>query len=156
MKHILGMTKSHLDLRGAKGSKLELDYLRLVYAVKEIRKQADNAQGYLVVMHDTILKRVMQWEYKYQGNKSVPLEIASLSEKMKRTLENEKAHNTEGMVAGASGGDADGRSNADKGQDIGEAALLHIITQREPNVQRINDESKFPLSIRWDFYGTVK
>jgi hypothetical protein len=30
MKHILGIAKSNLDLSGAKTSKLELDYLRLV------------------------------------------------------------------------------------------------------------------------------
>ena len=31
MKHILGMAKSNLDLSGAKASKLELDYLRIVH-----------------------------------------------------------------------------------------------------------------------------
>jgi len=155
LKHILGMAKSHLDLRGAKGSKLELDYLRLVYAIKEIRKQGDDAHGYLVVMNDAIFKRVIQWETKYQGKELVTLDIASLSDPTKRTLEKEKARNTEGMVAGASGGDVGSLSNADKGRDIGEAALSHIIVHWEPSVQQIRDESKFPLSIRWDFYGLV-
>ena len=50
MKHVLRMVKSQLDLRGAKSQKLELAYLRLVYAVKEIKKQGDNALGYLVVL----------------------------------------------------------------------------------------------------------
>ena len=39
MKHILGMAKSNLNLRGAKAQKLELDYLRLIYAVKGIREK---------------------------------------------------------------------------------------------------------------------
>ena len=54
MKHILGMAKSHLDLRGAKAPKLELDYLHLIYAVKEIREKGESAQGYLVVMTEEI------------------------------------------------------------------------------------------------------
>jgi len=33
MKHILGMAKSFEDLKGARSPILELDYLRLVYAV---------------------------------------------------------------------------------------------------------------------------
>ncbi|MFC2019153.1 hypothetical protein ACFLU4_04260 [Chloroflexota bacterium] len=149
------MAKSNLDLRGAKGPKLELDYLRLVFAIKEIRKQGDSAQGYLVVMTDEILNRAKKWEYKYKGEEFVTLTTASLSNQTKRTLENEKTRNTEGMVAGASGGNADGLSNADNGRDIGEGALSHIIAQMEPNVQRIRDESKFPLGIRWDFYGSI-
>ncbi len=156
MKHILGMVKSHLDLRGAKGPKLELDYLRLVYAIKELRKQADVAQGYLVLMTDRIFNQVKQWEYKYQGKELVKLKIASLSDQAKRTLENEKARNTAGMIAGTSGGNAGSRSNASNGRYIGEVALSHIIVQLEPNVQRIKDESKFPLGIRWDFYGLVR
>ncbi|MFC1951650.1 hypothetical protein ACFLYI_01230 [Chloroflexota bacterium] len=79
-----------------------------------------------------------------------------MSDQTKRTLESEKERNAKGMVAGASGGNADGLSNADYGRDIGEAALSHIIAQVEPNIQRIRDESKFPLGIRWDFYGLVR
>ncbi len=156
LKHILGMAKSNLDLRGAKGPKLELDYLRLVFAIKEIRKQGDNAQGYLVLMTDKILNGVKKWECRYHGKEFVTVEVASLSDQTKHTLENEKARNTEGMVAGASGGNAGSRSNADNGRYIGEAALSHIILQLEPNVQRIRDGSKFPLGIQWDFYGLVR
>jgi len=46
MKHILGMAKSFLDLKGVKSQKLELYYLRLVYAVKDLRKGRDD-QRYL-------------------------------------------------------------------------------------------------------------
>jgi hypothetical protein len=127
MKHILGMTKSHLDLKGAKAPKLELDYLRLIYAVKEIRKQGDSAQGYLVVMNDGILTRVRQWEYKYQGKECVEVLSVSLPGRVRRTLENEKTRNLAGMVAGATGRKAGGRSNADTGRNIGEAALIEII-----------------------------
>lgn len=61
MKHVLGMAKSHLDLKGAKGPKLELDFLRLVYAVKELRARGDQANGYLLVMEEDIASRVKSW-----------------------------------------------------------------------------------------------
>ena len=155
MKHILGMAKSHLDLRGAKGPKLELDYLRLVYAVREMRKQGHSAQGYLVVMTDEILNRVRQWEYKYRGKECVEVLSVPLPSRARRTLENEKARNLAGMVAGSTGGKAGVRSNADTGRNTGETALTEIILRLEPSVQRVRDENRFPLGIRWDFYGVV-
>ena len=155
MKHILGMAKSHLDLKGAKAPKLELDYLRLIYAVREMRKQGDSAQGYLVVMTEEILNRVRQWEYKYQGKECVEVLSVSLPSRVRRTLENEKPRNLAGMVAGSTGGKAGGRSNADTGRNTGEAALTEIILRLEPSVQRVRDENRFPLGIRWDFYGVV-
>lgn len=155
MKHILGIAKSHLDLKGAKAPKLELDYLRLIYAVKEIRKQGDSAQGYLVVMTDGILTRVRQWEYKYQGNACVKVLSVSLPSRVRCTLESEKTRNLAGMVAGATGGKASGRSSADTGRNIGEAALIEVILGLEPSVRRVRDENRFPLGIRWDFYGVV-
>jgi len=156
MKHILGMAKSHLDLRGAKAPKLELDYLRLIYAVKEIREKGGNAQGYLVVMTEEIFNRVKQWEYKYQGKECVELLVATLPNHVRRILENEKTRNLDGMIAGATGEKVGDRSNADKGRNIGETTLMEIILRLEPNVQQLKDENRFPLGIRWDFYGLVQ
>ena len=155
MKHILGTSKSNLDFKGAKGPKTELDYLRLVYAVKEIKKQGDDAQGYLVVMTDEMLSRVSQWEYKYQGKGYVEVRSASLAERIRHKLENEKAANLAGMIEGLVGDRAAGRSNANIGREIGEDALTEIIQGSEPNVQRVRDENRFPLGIRWDFYGVA-
>lgn len=155
MRHILGMTKSFLDLKGAKSSKLELDYLRLVYAVKEIRKRGDSAHGYLVVLTPQILDRVNQWEDKYRGNKCVEVINASLPSLIKDSLKQEKASNLAGMVAGVTGGKVGGRSNANFGRETGEDALKRTILMLEPNVEQVKDENKFPCGIRWDFYGVV-
>ena len=87
MKHILGTSTSNLDFKGAKGPKTELDYLRLVYAVKEIKKQGDDAQGYLVVMTDEMLNRVSQWEHKYRGKGHVKVKSASLPERIRRKFD---------------------------------------------------------------------
>ena len=45
MKHVLGMAKSHLNLNGAKREKLELDYLRLAYAVKDLESARKGCAG---------------------------------------------------------------------------------------------------------------
>ena len=155
MKHILGMAKSHLDFKGAKAPKLELDYLRLVYAVKEMRKQGENAHGYFVVMTDEMVSRVYQWENKYQGKGHVEVKSASLAERIRHKLENEKAANLAGMIESLIGGRTAGRSNANIGREIGEDALGEIIHSLEPDVQRVRDENRFPLGIRWDFYGVA-
>ena len=112
MKHVLGMAKSQLDLRGAKSQKLELDYLRLIYAVKEIRKQRDHAIGYLAVLTPGILDRVKQWETKYQAEGFVKVMYIPLPSSDRNRLEKEKTSNIAGMVAGATGGEVGERSSA--------------------------------------------
>ena len=155
MKHILGTSKSNLDFKGAKGPKTELDYLRLVYAVKEIKKQGDDAQGYLVVMTDEMLNRVSQWEHKYRGKGHVEVKSASLPERIRHKLENEKAANIAGMIEVLIGGRPARRVNANIGREIGEDTLIEIILRLEPDVHQVRDENRFPLGIRWDFYGVV-
>lgn len=155
MKHILGLAKSNLDLKGSKGPKVELDYLRLVYAVKEMKKQGDNAQGYLVIMTDDMLNRVSQWEHKYRGRGDVEVISASLAGRIRHRLENEKATTLVATIESLVGDKAAGRSNTNIGRDIGEDALNETILRLEPNVQRVRDENRFPLGIRWDFYGVV-
>jgi len=155
MKHVLGMAKSSLDLKGAKSQKLELDYLRLVYAVKELRKNGDNAHGYLIVLTPQISERVKQWEDKYSGKHCVEVIDASLSTGVKNRLKNEKANNLAGIAAGVTGGEVGGRSRANFGRDTGENVLRQTILELEPKVKLVKDESRFPCRVRWDFYGVV-
>ena len=155
MKHVLGMAKSFLDLKGAKSQKLELDYLRLVYAVKDLRKGGEDAQGYLVVFTSQILERVKQWESKYQGKGCVEIIDVSLRRCVKSRLKQEKESNLAGMAAAVTGGEAGGRSNANFGRDTGESNLRKILLGLEPRVKEVKDENRFPCCIRWDFYGVV-
>ncbi len=155
MKHILGMAKSFLDLKGARSPKLELDYLRLVYAVKDLRQSGDGAQGYLVVLTPEILECVKRWENKYQGKNCVTVIDISLPGPIKNRLKLEKDNNKAGMIDGATGGKARGRSNANIGRQTGEYALRDRILESEPTVKQTNDENEFPCCVRWDFYGTV-
>lgn len=70
MKHVFGMAKSSLDLRGGKGRNLELDFLRLVYAVQHFQRAGDLAQGYLVVLGDGMSQRVKAWAKNTLPNRS--------------------------------------------------------------------------------------
>jgi len=153
VKHVLGMAKSHLDLKGAKGPKLELDFLRLVYTVKELRARGDQAKGYLTVMEKGIATRVDSWIEKYQAGDTVVVEVAGLSADEREALKAEKKRNVAGMIAGSLGSTVGNQSNAELGKRAGEDALRRLVISREPGVQEIKDEGVFPLGIRWDFYG---
>jgi len=155
MRYILGMAKSFEDLKGGRSSTLELDYLRLVYAVKKLRKRGNSAQGYLVVLNTKISDRVERWKDKYQGGKCVEVIDISLPTPVKNKLKKEKASNRAGMIAVVTGGEAGGRSSANFGREVVEKALKRRILTLEPNVEQVKDERKFPCGIRWDFYGVV-
>lgn len=79
-------------------------------------------------------------------------EISSID---KAELENEKANNVAGMVAGTVGEEVRERSRAILGREIGEKALRREIFESELNVEEVTDKSKFPFDIRWDFYGVI-
>lgn len=153
MKHIIGMAKRSLDLAGAKGPKLELDYLRLIYAVNELRRTGVGAQGYLLVMNDNIAKRVSIWQGKYQAGDAVVVIVAKLTDEQLSALKAEVQANTAGMIAGTLGEDVDGKSNATFGGQLGEEQLQYFIEENEPGVLRNMNETEYPFKIRWDYYG---
>lgn len=156
MKHVLGMAKSHLNLIGAKREKLELDYLRLVYAVKDIRARGEDAQGYLVVLDEDIASRVRQWETKYGAQGCVAMVAARLSDHVMDKVKEEKRKNRVGMIAGATGAKVAGRSSADFSKTAAEDVLREKICELEPYVEAVDDKKKSPFGVRWDFYGVVK
>jgi hypothetical protein len=155
MKHILGMAKSFMDLKGAKSQKLELDYLRLVYAVKDLAENGEKAKGYFVVLTPQIEASAKNWEYKYRGQNSVDIISVSLPNSVNKRLKQEKRNNISGMLAGSIGQNVAGRSIANFGKQTGENTLKEKILGLEPRVKQIKDENKFPCCVRWDFYGTV-
>ncbi len=155
MRYILGMAKRALDLNGAKRQKLELDYLRLVYAVKELRRQGKGAQGYLVVLTNEIYNTTSTWNEKYQANDTVKVLVASITEQERRDIENEINLNISGMLAGTAGEDTKGQSSAERGGAIGEHYLNELIKQYEPGVAKGINEKGFPFTISWDYLGKI-
>jgi hypothetical protein len=154
MKHVFGMAKRCLSLNGANAQKVELDYLRLVYAVKELRRESHEAKGYLLVMTPAIAKRTERWLAKYNAGDAVEVIVPELTEEMKSIIKIEIINNIDGMIAGTIGEDVAGRADATPGCLIGERLLSEWIEQHETGISRQNNEKLFPLRIRWDYYGT--
>jgi hypothetical protein len=155
MKHVMGMAKRHLDLRGAKGPKLELDFLRLTVAVAELKRRGHDAKGYLLVMTPAIADRARAWAAKYPSGDGVEILVADVSPYELVMLNAEVQANTAGMIGGAQGQSVAGLSDASAGASVAEAKLRSIIEVREPGVREVRDSSRFPLGVRWDYYGVV-
>ena len=155
MRHVLGMAKRHLDLNGAKAPKLELDYLRLLVAVRQLRQQGQDAAGYLLVMTSAIKRRAHAWASKYGANDEVQVVVATLTARRQRQVQAEARTNRVGMVEGSRGRPVRGRSDARKGGRLAERQLSAFIEKREPRVRRITDSKNLPLGIRWDYYGII-
>ncbi len=145
--------KSHMDLRGAKGPKLELDCLRLVYSVTLLRQSGDSAIGYLLVMTSEIAKTVKGWLDKYCAGDSVKVIVAFLSAEQMLKLAAEKDGNVQGMVDGTIGKSVNGKSDASYGRSLSEEALRESIRQQEPDVQEVKNKDLCPFGIQWDYYG---
>ncbi len=155
MMHIFGMAKSSLNLKGAKREKLELDYLRLVYVVKEYTRKGFDSDTFLLVMTQDIADVVQVWSTKYDAEEIVNVITATVSDAQQKALRKEKENNSQGMVAGTTGGTVSGRSDAKLGKEIGESQLQTRIMKKYPEVKEITIEKEFPYKTRWDFYGVV-
>jgi hypothetical protein len=155
MRYVLGMAKSSLDLTGAKAQKLELDVLRLIYAVQHLRRGGSEAHGYLLVLRPELITRARTWLVKYQAADCVTCLWHSMSEAENAALLAEKASNVSGMLAGTAGEPVNGQSSADSGRALGELALFRLIQKHEPSVRAAPPTLAPPLSIRWDFFGVA-
>ena len=154
--HILGMAKSSLTLKGAKGPKLELDFFKLAFAVAALRASGEQAIGYLQVLATSVRDRATGWTTKYATGDAVVVLYAAPTEDEFISLAAEKARNALGLLSTPDADNADETlSLATLGEMLGESALAREIAARHPGVIRIDDSNLFPQRIRWDFYGTV-
>jgi len=155
LKHVLAMVEPYSDFKGRKALKVELEYLRLVYTVSEMRKQGENAQGYFVVIADNVPNQVSKWERDYGGKPCVETITTSPDSYFKYSIESGKTSEISGTAAAAITDKAACRSNSTIRWSIEDFILSKTILALEPCVQRIKDESIFPLGIRWDYYGML-
>lgn len=152
-RHVFGMAKSSLDLRGAKSQKLELDLLRLGYVVQTLRQHGLDAQGYLLVVVPALVPTVEGWMAKYALGTAVQCLCAELDPMDLERLHAEKRQNVAGMVAGAQREPVAGRSSAALGQRLGEDALLRRVMEREPGLLVRSAMRDQPFAVQWDLYG---
>lgn len=152
--HILGMAKSSLDLRGAKAQKLELDFLRLAYAVRDFREAGEEAVGYLMVLDPTVAITARAWIEKYGTGEGVVVLCNEITGPEFEALLKEKADNALGLLQEHRFDEAErALSLANNGRELGERALQRDIAERHPGV---TTTTAFPLGVQWDFCGTLE
>jgi hypothetical protein len=150
------MLKPYADLQNANGPKIELDYLRLVYAVSEIRKWGDNAQGYFVLTDAGMLNRLSQLEHDYRGETYAKVLRVSLDSYLRHAEQTEKTELLSGIVRTAILDTGDRSSAITIRRRMREFVLTETILGLEPDVRPVTDEGRFPFRIRWDYYGIVE
>lgn len=154
--HILGMAKSSLSLKGAKASKLELDFFKLAFAVAALRTTGEQAFGYLQVLAQPVRDRATGWTRKYATADAVTIVYAAPAEADLVALIAEKARNALGLLTTADAEQAEeALSLASFGEALGEAMLVREIMQRHPTAVRVTERQRYPQNIDWDYYGTI-
>jgi hypothetical protein len=153
--HVFGMAKSSLDLLGAKRQKLELDFLRLVYACQHYQANGCQAFGYLAVTSAAIEQQVAKWATKYLVPPGlVQLVVPTLSDAEQQSLLAEKGRNRLGNLAKADAAvllkDADGSF----GRDLLEAALESSILKQHTALRGSAAVGGYPMGVQWDYYGS--
>jgi len=151
--HILGMARSNLDMKGAKGPKLELDFLKIAFTLQCFNARNELGKGYLLVTTAQVRKRVQGWIEKYQTGGSIEVILTELTDDERRALKEEKRKNREGMIEGSQGRYVGGRSNANLSPEICGRKLKEEIQMRHPAVSKVVNRDEYPLAIEWDFYG---
>lgn len=152
VRHIFGMAKSNLDLTGAKRQKLELDLLRLVYAVTLKRALGDEAQGYLMVMTNEIKRIAEGWAIKYQQASAVTIGVSEHSNDELTNFIAEKIRNRSAVRASLSGGEFGSDADASVAGNACERQLLDFVQAKEgPDLDVIIGQPGF-LGVRWDVY----
>ncbi|KAB1064768.1 hypothetical protein [Salibacter halophilus] len=148
--HILGMAKSCIDLKGAKAQKVELDLLRILYAIEKLDEKT---YGCLIVYDDKIKERVHTWIKKYQFDKNNHFEVITLSKKSdkdKLALQDEKKLNSSANLRHAIEAIPKENASGKIGEKLFEEALEKYIKE-EFKIGEIN-KSNPPFGIKWDFY----
>lgn len=154
MHLVIGMAKSHLDLKGAKREKLELDFLRLVWGKHSQEAAGDTVDAVLLVMTDAIGTFCEKLSVKYGAPGVVNVVVAPQSGQELGRLRDEKRRNVVGMVKGTLGENDGAGSVASAGKEIGERHLRHYVEERFPGARPAPDVRVLP-GVSWDYCGVV-
>ena len=155
--HVLGMAKSCLDLKGAKSSKVELDFLRLLYAVQKIEDNGESAIGCFFVGNEKVKKTVETWFNKYGFSFKSKIEILTLEQISKNDYEKlltEKARNSKGNIRHNDKSISKEYASGKIGKEIFEKALTNHLKSKYKIKEIISDNK--PFGINWDFYHQIK
>lgn len=147
VRWVFGMAKSGLIPHGGTVRNLELDFLRLIYAVEKSKAEGDEAIGYICVLNAPMKRAIDNWIKRYETD-AVHIIVPEIDDSQLAELEAEKKRNQEGNRKGSNPVDA----CAHQGRDLAESALREYISRVEVGVVESNAKH---LGISWDFVGNT-
>ncbi len=167
--YILGMAKSPLQvtkgqyngiadtfakpLSPGPSRSLELDFLRLVYATKELRAAKNEVHSYLMVTTPEVVKYAENWLKKYKAERVVNIISADLSQNEIEELVKEKMKNQKANISNAK--DKELNARADIGKNIIEDKLKKYIESNHKNEIIAPLVEELPFWIKWDYCGEI-
>lgn len=147
MKHVLGIVFPHAELDGPRCVQLELQFLRLSYAVHRLAQSGVDACGYFVVLRQELRDTVLRLKADYQAGDDVRVVFASLLVSEMTALVDAAE------VARKTGDEA---SAAGVRRAIAESVLRREVASQEPGVTETAAPDDMPFGVAWDFCGTVR
>jgi hypothetical protein len=168
--YILGMAKSALQVE--KGSydgiaddfikkispgplrNLELDFLRLVYAAKELKSKVNIVFAYLMVTTYKVKEKVENWRRKYEVEDNLvhiicaDLNIDEIKVLVEEKIKNRISNTTKSI-------DENDGAKANKGRNILEGRLKSHIEKTHRKVELINSINEKPFKIDWDYCRVI-
>jgi hypothetical protein len=146
VKHILGVACPCLSVRDSGASALELDFLRLSYAVAYLNSRGEDTHGYIAVLRQEIRDAAQGLQRRYGVGAAVSIVFASLLvTDMTKLVE----------AAGSPRDDGVSETEESVARDIALNALRREIAALEPDAVEKTTDGALPLDVEWDYYGEV-
>lgn len=147
---VLGMVKSNLDMKGAKAPKLELDYVRLLMVVRDLRREGYDVKGYLGVTTAAIQGHVVNhWHKRYKASDDDVHVVVILDPSGRQLLDVEKLTNASANLPSPEVAED---AIATEGKKLEDRLRIKII-ELEGELNEEPAERPYTCDIRWDFFG---
>jgi len=146
VNHVLGVAFPHTEADGPHAVELELQFLRLAYAVCRLSWAGHDVSAYFVVLRQELRDRVLRLKAAYDVDDRVRVVFAGL-------LVSEVTELAEAVEAARKAGDAASAAGAARAVSL--KALHREISALQPDAVESAPETSGPFAVSWDYHGTV-
>lgn len=151
VRYVIGIRASTEYRTGGRRLR-ELDFVRLVLAVRTLTGAGSTAHGYLSVPDERGASRARRWQRKYAAMDLVGVLLHRASAVGEGRLREERGRDAFERTGRAPALPA--ASSASLGDPDSEEAFRAAIREREPGVVEVPSDTPPPLGVRWDYSGT--
>lgn len=152
MRYVVGMVGSSPNSTGGKRRGVELDFVRLVLAVRTLHVGGSTAHGYLLAPDERVAARARSWQRKYAATDLVTIFRHDSSVEMEGCPREETRPDAPEMTWKALSLSL--ASSAPPGEMDAREALCRAIRGNEPGVTEASSATPAPFGVRWDYFGT--